>query len=408
MDPAVYQQIVHETVYGQILLDTAGRVCLWNRWMEDRSRRASEKVVGRPFGEAFGSRHQLSRRLLRVIEKSLDGTSFAGRSHAFAPHPLPLRDVENPRKWLIHSLTVRSIRARDGRRYCLLEVQDNSRSHSRERLLRQTSQELRRQKVELESSNNELANKNQELDEFVYQVSHDLQEPLRKLVAFSDLLNEDLGDELDQVVEQDLHYIRDSASRMSRMIEDLLRLSRAGNSAMKWVQFPLKECAQEVLNTLSLRLEETGARVLVDELPSVYGDPGLITQLLQNLSGNALKFVRDKTPSLHFTYERVGDEDVIGVRDNGIGIDPEQSSSIFTPFKRLHSRSEFQGTGIGLSICKTVVERHGGRIWVESRPGEGAHFRFTLSRVRPEGVSEQEEQRALPAEFSTGSCSGVS
>ena len=364
MDPAVYQQIVHETTYGQILLDMAGRVCLWNRWMEDRSRRASENVIGKPFREAFGSRHQLSRRLLNVIRKSLDGSAFAGRSHAFAPHPLPLRDAENPRKWLIHSLTVRSIKSRDGQRYCLLEVQDNSPSYNRERLLRQTTQELRRQKVELESSNNELANKNRELDEFVYQVSHDLQEPLRKLIAFSDLLHEDLGDGLEEVVAQDLHYIRDSASRMSRMIEDLLRLSRAGNSAMQWVEVSLENCVEEVLSTLSLRIDETGAKVLVDDLPDVFGDPRLLTQLFQNLAGNALKFVRDKIPSLHFTYELVRGEHVIGVRDNGVGIASSNVQTIFTPFKRLHSRAEFEGTGIGLSICKTVVDRLGGRIWL--------------------------------------------
>ena len=331
MDHAVYQQIVHETMYGQILLDAAGRVCLWNRWMEDRSRRATEKVIGKPLSEAFGSRHQLSGRLLRVVGKSVDGSSFAGRSHAFAPHPLPLRDAENPRKWLIHSLTVRSIRASNGQRYCLLEVQDISDSHNRESLLRQMTQELRCHAVELESSNNELANKNRELDEFVYQVSHDLQEPLRKLLAFSDLLNEDLGDKLDEAVTQDIYYIRDSASRMSRMIEDLLRLSRAGNSMMQWVKVPLKDCVNEVLNTLSLCIQETGAEVLIDELPTIHGDPGLISQMLQNLSGNALKFVRDKIPRLHFTYELVGDEHVIGVRDNGIGIDSKYVHSIFTP-----------------------------------------------------------------------------
>ena len=193
-----------------------------------------------------------------------------------------------------------------------------------------------------------------------------------------------------EVVAQDLHYIRDSASRMSRMVEDLLRLSRAGNAAMQWVEISLKDCVSEVLDMLSLRIDETGARVLVDELPSVYGDPRLLAQLIQNLAGNALKFVRDKIPSLHFTYEFIRNEHVIGVRDNGIGIAEKYGQSIFSPFKRLHSRHEFEGTGIGLSICKTVVERHGGRIWVESQPGQGAHFRFTLSNVRPSGVAESE------------------
>jgi light-regulated signal transduction histidine kinase (bacteriophytochrome) len=154
----------------------------------------------------------------------------------------------------------------------------------------------------------------------------------------------------------------------------------------------------EVLNNLSWRIGETGAKVLVDALPTVHGDPTLLPLLFQNLAVNALKFVRDKVPSLHFTYEFINAEHVMGVRDSGIGIDANFAQTIFSPFKRLHARSEYEGTGIGLSICKTVVERHGGRIWVDSEPGRGAHFRFTLAQVRPADVPETALQvpAALP------------
>jgi len=388
MDVPLFLQVFQQIAYGQVLLDESMRIRLWNRWMEDRSRRASERVLGKDLEEAMG--FKLSRRIHATIERCLSGAIPAAPSQAFRPHPLPLRDPADPRKWLVHSMTVRGLRTRRGRPYCLLNVHDLSRAHTREALLRSKTRELR-------AANQRLANKNKDLDEFVHQVSHDLQEPLRKVIAFSDLLEVDLGQALRTDVEQDLFYIRDASRRMSSMIEDLLSLSRAGNSAMHWDQISIEDCVAGALEALSLRIEETGAVVDKDELPLVHGDMRMLTQLYQNLAANGLKFVENGPPRLRFTCERIAGDHVLGVQDNGIGIDPEDAAAIFAPFRRLHGRDEFAGTGIGLSICQKVVQRHGGRIWVESEPGRGAHFRFILGKERPKGAQDPGDEPGAKA-----------
>jgi light-regulated signal transduction histidine kinase (bacteriophytochrome) len=233
------------------------------------------------------------------------------------------------------------------------------------------TQELERRTQELERFNNEL-------DQFTYVASHDLQEPVRNLVSYSTLLKEDLGDELSEDAIEDLFYITSAASRMQQLVQDLLALSRAGRAAVKAEPVDLNNCVNHALDALRIRIDEAEAEVFVTPLPTVLGDVTLLTQLYQNLLGNALKFVGDERPEIHLTVEREGDMWVLGVRDNGIGLAPAYAEQIFKPFKRLHGMSTYAGTGIGLSICQKAVERHDGRIWVESEPGQGAHFRFTL------------------------------
>lgn len=231
----------------------------------------------------------------------------------------------------------------------------------------------------LEAANAELARRNAELDEFSYMASHDLQEPLRKLQSFSQLLPIDLGGDLSPKAATDLRYISEAAARMQNLIQDLLALSRAGRSEMRREAVPLDACVDAALEALDVKLKETGATLTRDRLPTVSGDATLLAQLFQNLIGNALKFTRpDQKPVLHLSAQQAGTAWVIGVRDNGLGIKPEYAESIFAPFKRLHGKGEFPGTGIGLAICRKVAERHGGRIWVESQPGSGSHFKFTL------------------------------
>ena len=224
----------------------------------------------------------------------------------------------------------------------------------------------------------ELARMNAELDEFSYIASHDLQEPLRKMISFSDWLRRDLGDDLSERAAKDLSFIMDAAGRMQALVQDLLALSRTGKTSMvhEWVK--LDEAADRALDALALRIAETGATIARDPLPEVWGDPSLLAQLYQNLVGNALKFVGAAPPHIHLTTEPLDGEWVFGVRDNGIGIKPEYAEQIFLPFKRLHGRGEYEGSGIGLAVCRKVVERHHGRIWVESAEGQGAHFKFVL------------------------------
>ena len=239
-------------------------------------------------------------------------------------------------------------------------------------------QQLAESNRNLEVVVQELKERNSELDQFNYVASHDLQEPVRKLVSFSNLLEQDLGDELDDVVRQDLHYIVDAAQRMRQLVQDLLALSRTGRSAMKKERLALDQCVNDALQTLQLRIEETGAEIVREPLPEVVGDATMLTQLYQNLIGNALKFTGDQTPVVRLTASRQEDHWLLGVEDNGIGLKPEYAERIFQPFQRLHSRAEYPGTGIGLAICRKTVQRHRGELTVESESGSGARFRFTL------------------------------
>jgi light-regulated signal transduction histidine kinase (bacteriophytochrome) len=232
--------------------------------------------------------------------------------------------------------------------------------------------------VQLERINRELIVLNAELDSFTNMASHDMQEPLRTLMAFSDLLRKDLGDSLSEQAAKDLTFITGAAKRMQALIQDLLALSRAGRAPKKREKVSLRECADLALEALAMRVKETGAQIIHDKLPEVWGDSTLITQLYQNLIGNALKFRGDQRPIIQLTFEEREGTQVFGVKDNGIGIDPNYTREVFKPFRRLHGRAEYEGSGVGLAICRKIVDRHGGKIWVESEPGKGAHFRFTF------------------------------
>jgi PAS domain S-box-containing protein len=245
--------------------------------------------------------------------------------------------------------------------------------------------------LQLERINRELAALNAQLDDFTNMASHDLQEPLRTLIAFSTLLQTDLGHSLPETAAKDLGFITDAAKRMQMLIRNLLALARAGRLAKKRGKVSLSECADRALEALAMRVKETGAEVIYDKLPAVWGDSTLLTQLYQNLIGNALKFNGDQRPIIQLTFEEGEGTQVFGVKDNGIGIDPKYAQQIFKPFRRLHGRAEYEGSGVGLAICRKIVERHGGKIWVESEPGKGAHFRFTISHRRRERYGLQTE-----------------
>jgi len=244
--------------------------------------------------------------------------------------------------------------------------------------------ELRKRCSELRDLSEQLARSNRELEDFTRIAAHDLQEPLRKMISFSNLLESDLGSDLPERAVQDINYITCAATRMQRLIQDLLKLSRAGTAPVEAVDVPLSQCVEQAVDNLSLRVEETGAAVSAGALPSMMGDPTLLTLLFQNLIGNALKFVKDKPPIIKVTSAIEDGRVVVGVKDNGIGIDPKYAEQVFVPFRRLHGRREFEGTGIGLAITRKVVERHGGGIWVESAPGMGSHFKFTLGPEKVE------------------------
>jgi two-component system, chemotaxis family, sensor kinase Cph1 len=238
--------------------------------------------------------------------------------------------------------------------------------------------ERKRADEALRRSAEELARSNGDLEQFAYVASHDLQEPLRMVTGFMQLLQKKYGDHLDAEADEFIEYAVEGAKRMQTLIGDLLAYARVGTRGCELVPTDAGATLHEALDNLRLTIEETGAQITYGKLPVVRADGTQLLQLFQNLIGNAMKFRSAEPPKVHVEAHRKGDHWLVSVRDNGIGFDPEFRDRIFLIFQRLHTRQEYSGTGIGLAICKKIVERHGGRIWVESRPGEGTVFYFTL------------------------------
>jgi PAS domain S-box-containing protein len=239
--------------------------------------------------------------------------------------------------------------------------------------------ERKKSEAALQAAHEELKRSNAELEQFAYVASHDLQEPLRMVASYTQLLGRRYEAKLDQDAREFMSYIVDGATRMKQLIEDLLAYSRVGTKGQEFKPVALEVPLRRALFNLRAGLEEAGAAVTYDALPSVMGDEVQLGQLLQNLIGNALKFRSNSVPRIHIGVSETNFEYRIEVRDNGIGIEPQYFERIFMVFQRLHNKGEYPGTGIGLAICKKVVERHGGRIWVESR-AEGSSFFFTLPK----------------------------
>lgn len=239
---------------------------------------------------------------------------------------------------------------------------------------------------ELQLYSEELKRSNRELQDFAFVASHDLQEPLRKIRAFGDRLKsrygEQLGDGADYIVR-----MQKAAVRMSNLIDDLLSFSRVTTRAKPFVDVNLDEILEEVLDNLSVRIEETGAVIDKDSLPQVKADPSQIKQLLQNIISNALKFMPPQvTPHIRIRCEQTDSHYCLQITDNGIGFDEQYLEKIFTPFQRLHGKDEYQGTGIGLAICRRIVERHGGQISARSEPDAGATFILDMPLIPPSQV----------------------
>ncbi len=223
-----------------------------------------------------------------------------------------------------------------------------------------------------------MARSNQDLEQFAAVVSHDLQEPLRTISGFVQLLQKKYANQLDAEADTFIEHAVDGAKRMERLIKDLLAYSRVGTRRREPVPSDASGALRQAMHNLHESIQETGAEITHGELPTVRADPSQLAQLFQNLLGNAIKFRSEAPPKIHVDARRDGDCWQFSVSDNGIGIDPKFQNEIFEVFRRLHTRGQYGGTGIGLAICKKIVDRHGGRIWVESQPGQGATFHFTL------------------------------
>lgn len=240
--------------------------------------------------------------------------------------------------------------------------------------------ERKRAEETLRRTTEELARSNAELEQFAYIVSHDLQEPLRQVMNYTQLLTERYQGKLDAKADKFIMYIMDGVTRLQTLIKDLLTYSRAGRKDISFQLTSIQEIVQQVMFDLEISLKETGAVITCDPLPTIRAVPSQMRQLWQNLIGNALKFRSTEPPRIHISAKPQTTHWLFSVQDNGIGIDPQHAERIFGVFQRLHTRVEYPGTGIGLAICKKVVEFHGGRIWVESQLHQGATFYFTLPR----------------------------
>ncbi|AEN13956.1 MULTISPECIES: sensor histidine kinase [unclassified Streptomyces] len=326
----------------------------------DAARTTRDRVLGALMVGALLVVIALSLLLHRVVGRPLNALAAASsrvRAGAFARRI----DVTGPADVMAVAAAVENMRAR------LVEELDAA--TDREKLLAEQTTELRRS--------------NSELEQFAYVASHDLQEPLRKVASFCQLLEKRYGTELDARGKQYIAFAVDGAKRMQVLINDLLTFSRVGRVHDSWKPVDLERSLDRALTNLSASLEDSGAVVVREgTLPELQGDATSLGMVWQNLIGNAIKFRRPDVPCrITVRCEQEDDQWHISVADNGIGIAPEFSDKVFVIFQRLHARDEYEGTGIGLSLCRKIVEFHGGRIWLDTAPEEGTVVHFTLPVV---------------------------
>ena len=238
---------------------------------------------------------------------------------------------------------------------------------------------LKKTEKRLKGTVEELERSNEELQSFAYITSHDLQEPLRTIASYAQLLERRYKNKLDPDADEFIDFMVDGASRMKEMIQGLLDYSRVGTRGHEFKEFEAQTALNYALNNLGASIGETGAEITYDELPIIFADKDQIIRVFQNLIGNTIKFRREGVrPKIHVSVQKTDDEYIFSVSDNGIGLEEQYSDKIFEVFKRLHAIGEYQGAGIGLAVVKRIIDRHGGRIWVESELGKGSTFYFTI------------------------------
>ncbi len=237
---------------------------------------------------------------------------------------------------------------------------------------------LQNAQIETEALNKRLERSNKELEQFAYVASHDLQEPLRMISSYTQLLEKRYKDKLDQDATDFIGFAVDGANRMQRLINDLLEYSRVTTRGKEFVKLDLSSVLGIALSNLQQKIKETHTMVTNDDLPFCRGDEIQLVRVFQNLIDNAIKFSTETSPRIHIACEPMDDAVRISISDNGIGIEPQYQERVFVIFQRLNNKAEYPGTGIGLAICKRTIERHGGKIWFVSEPGKGTTFFFTL------------------------------
>ena len=239
-------------------------------------------------------------------------------------------------------------------------------------------QQLQVQNKQLTNLNQELVRSNQELEQFANVASHDLQEPLRMITSFSQLLAKRYSGQLDEEADNIISFVVDGAKRMDKLIQAILAYSHVSSQARAFESVNCEEVIDIALSNLQLTIQKTNAQITRNTLPIIFGDKTQLVQLFQNIIANGMKYQKEESPVIHIEAETRQKDWLFSVKDNGIGIAPQYQKRIFQIFQRLHTRQEYSGTGIGLAICKKIVDLHGGKIWVESVVGKGTSFLFTM------------------------------
>jgi PAS domain S-box-containing protein len=367
------------TDYAIFMLDPEGRVASWNAGAERIKGYRAEEIVGQHFSRFYPDEDLQQGKPAHELK-------IASTEGRFEDEGWRVRK-DGSRFWA--SIVVAALRDEAGRLVGFAKVTRDLTER------KQVEERLRAYAAQLEQSN-------RELEQFASVASHDLQEPLRKIQAFGDRLEARCGDALGEQGRDYLDRMLNAASRMQILIDDLLAFSRVTTPARPLLQVELAQIAREVISDLEADIESSGGRVELAELPAVEADPVQMRQLLQNLLSNALKFRRPDEPPVVKISSRPLDPPAdptlrhlaprqfcqLVVEDNGIGFDEKYLDRIFNPFQRLHGRSAYEGSGIGLAICRKIVERHGGAITARSAPGQGATFIVTLPLRPPQGGSD--------------------
>ncbi len=346
--------------YAIFMLDSEGKVATWSKGAEKFKGYKSEEIIGKHFSTFYPPEDLAAKKPEREL-----GTALAeGRVE---DEGWRVRK-DGSRFWAY--VTITALRDKDGNLLGFSKItRDMTERKKAEEKLKETVDELNRS--------------NAELEQFAYVASHDLQEPLRAVSGCVQILQRRYTDKLDAKASELIQHAVEGSVRMQTLINDLLAYSRVSSKAQPLEEVDSGKVLKNTLLNLRAAIEESHAQVIYNGLPAVFADPAQLSQLFQNLVGNALKYRGDLPPEIR--VDAVLEDDAhwrFAVRDNGIGIEPQYFERIFRLFQRLHTRREYTGTGIGLALCKKIVERHGGRIWVESKPEKGSTFYFTLPAIK--------------------------